>query len=120
MSLPDPRHLDVCQNLEVGLKHEYEINPRLTDNLAILALDNSKIAIKQRFGFAKNEYVSSHEEIQGIIEWCVSVGLDRVDKVNALTLKEFLSCIDRIKGSMKLYSDSGNRGYYEFIRNYLP
>jgi hypothetical protein len=120
MSLPDPRHLDVCQNLEVGLKHEYEANPNLTDSIAILALDNAKIAIKQRFGFAQNEQVSGQANIQGIVEWCVMVGLERINQVNSLTLKEYLSCIEIIKGSMKTHSESGSRGYYQFVRNYLP
>ena len=71
------------------------------------------------FGFANNEQVSSREEIQGVIQWVVTIGLERIDKVNSLTLKEFLTCIDKIKSSMKIHSESGSRGYFEFVRRYL-
>lgn len=120
MSFNDDNHLDVCQNIEVGLKRQYEAYPRLTDQLCILALDNAKIAIKQRFGFAQNESVSSVEDLHGVIDWCVSVGVERIGKVNELTLKEFVARIEKIRRSVVLHSGDGNRSYYEFVRHYLP
>ena len=36
----DDKHLDVCQNIEFGLKKEYEKNPNLTDTQCIFALEN--------------------------------------------------------------------------------
>ena len=119
MSLADDKHLDVCQNIEFGLKNEYEDNPNLTDNQCILALENAKIAIKQEFGYAKNEKVTNAEETQGIIGWCVEVGLTRIDKVNNLTLKEYVNRIEKIRKSVKLHSEYGRRGYYEFIRKFV-
>jgi hypothetical protein len=120
MSFNEDNHLDVCQNIEFGLKQQYETNPRLTDRLCILSLDNAKIAIKQRFGYAQNESVSSSDDLRGVIDWCVSVGLERIGKVNELTLKEFVARLDKIKRSVALHSGNGKRSYYEFIRNYLP
>ena len=120
MDFNDDKHIDVCQNIEFGLKQEYERNPHLTDALCILALDNAKIAAKQQFGYAQNERVSSAGEIQGIIEWCVTIANERVGKINDLTLKEFIARIEKIKRSVELHSGTGNRSYYEFIKAYLP
>jgi len=120
MDFADDKHLDVYQNIEFGLKQQYETNSRLTDSLCILALDNAKIAIKQQFGYARNERVSSDENVQGIIDWCVSVGLERIDKVNDLSLKEYVSRIEKIKGPVILHAGDGSRSYYHFIKNFLP
>ena len=115
----DDEHIDVCQNIEVGLKREYERRSALTDTQCIFALENAKIAIKKEFGFAKNERVSNAEEIQGIIEWCVKLGKARIEKVNNLTLKEYVARIEKIRKSVKRHSVSGRRAFYEFIRQYV-
>ncbi len=120
MDFNDDKHLDVCQNIEFGLKREYERSPHMTDSLCILALENAKIAAKQQFGYAKNESVSRVNEIQGIIEWCVAIARERVGKVNDLTLMEFNAQIEKIKRSVELHSGAGNRSYFEFIRKYVP
>jgi uncharacterized membrane protein len=112
-------HLDVCQDIEVGLKREYEEWPALTDAQCVFALDNAKIAIKKEFGFAKNERVSQMAEIQGIINWCVRVGTTRIGQVNDLTLKEYVARIDKVRKSVKRHSTFGRRGYYEFIQQYV-
>src|SRR5882724_8247368 len=88
MDFNDDEHLDVCQNIEVGLKAQYELNAELTNTICIFALDNAKIAIKKRFGYAKNEKVADHPFAQGIVQWCVSIGMERIGKVNNLTLSE--------------------------------
>ncbi|MES9903526.1 MAG: hypothetical protein ABW168_12740 [Sedimenticola sp.] len=61
MGFENDEHLDVCQNIELGLMKQYEINPALTDSnpaltdsLCLFALDQTKVAIKQSFGFAAN------------------------------------------------------------------
>jgi len=115
----DDEHIDVCQNIEAGLKREYEKWPELTDTQCIFALENAKIAIKKEFGFAINERVSNAEEIQGIVEWCVNLGKARIEKVNNLTLKEYVARIEKIRKSVKRHSVSGRRAYYEFIRQYV-
>ena len=94
MQFENDEHLDVCQNIEVGLKEEYEKNINLTDIKTIFALENAKIAIKQEFGFAKNEKVSIDGDTKGIIDWCVSVGKKRINKINDLSLKEYVKRID--------------------------
>jgi hypothetical protein len=120
MDFSDDKHLDVCQNIEAGLKHEYDCNPKLTDTLCIFALENAKIAVKQQFGYAQNESVSKHNEVQGVINWCVTIALERIDKVNGLTLKEYLARIEKIRRSVQLHSGGGSRSYYEFIRDFFP
>jgi len=119
MHFNDDEHLDVCQNIELGLRMQYERHPELTDTLCIFALENARVAIKKEFGYAKNERVTDMPELQGIIEWCVSIGLERIGKVNDLTLKEYVARIEKIRKSVKMHSDFGQRGYYEFIRTYV-
>lgn len=115
----DDKHLDVCQNIEFGLKRQYEEHAELTDSFCIFALENAKTAIRKQFGFARNERVTEHPLANGIIEWCVAVGLERINKVNNLTLAEYVARIEKIRRSVKLHSDYGNRGYYEFVRNFV-
>ena len=115
----DDEHIDVCENIEVALKLEYENNPGLTDTLCIFALDNAKIAIKQSFGFAKNERVKTQPNTEGIINSCLEIGKVRIDNVNNLSLKEYLKRIDKVQASVKRHSSFGTRGYYEFIKKYV-
>ncbi len=120
MDFGDDKHLDVCQNIEFGLKTQYEINPHLTDSICILALDSAKIAVKQKFGYAANERVSKDGNVQDIIEWCIGVGLERIGKVNDLTLKEYVARIEKIRSSVERHACDGNRSYYHFIKRFLP
>jgi hypothetical protein len=119
MTFKDDAHLDVCQNIEVGLKLKYEENSHLTDIKVMYALDNAKIAVKQLYGFAKNEQVIIDEDTKGIIEWCVSIAQERIGKINDLTLKEYLNRIDKVKRSVQRHSEYGRKGYYEFIKDYV-
>ena len=119
MDYTDDIHLDVCQNIEVGLKIEYERNLKFTDNLCIFGLENAAIAIKHEFGFAKGQKVNPNPDIEGIIKHCVEVGLLRIGKMNDLTLKEYLARLEKVKRSVKRHSAYGIRGYYEFIKNFL-
>jgi len=119
MDFNDDDHLDVCQNIEVGLKKQYEINPALTDSICVFALENAKIAIKKEFGFAKNERVTDMEAAQGAIEWCVAVGKESIEGANNLTLKQYLAQLEKIRKSVVRHSKSGTRGYFEFIKNFV-
>ena len=95
------------------------MHPELTDIKCIFALENAKIAIKKEFGYARNERVADMEEVQGIIGWCVALGLARIENIDDLTLKEYVARIEKIRKSVKRHSSSGRRGYYEFIRHYV-
>ena len=117
--LEDDEHLDVCQNIEVGLKEQYELHADLTDSICIFALENAKIAIKKECGFAKNERVTDHPLARGIIESCTAIGMERIGKVNNLTLAEYLARIDKIRRSVKRHSEYGPRAYYEFIKEFV-
>ncbi len=119
MDFNDDEHLDVCQNIEAGLKRRYELHGDFTDSLCIFALDNAKTAIKKHFGYAKNEKVSDHPLAKGIIDWCTAIGVERIGKVNNLTLREYLGRIEKIKRSVTRHSADGRRAYYEFIRAYV-
>ena len=112
-----PEPLDVCQNIEFGLKAEYEANPALTDVVCMHALDNAKVAVKKKLGYAKNENVTDLEEAQGIIDWCVAIGVERIN--DDLTLKEYLKRIEKVKKSVRRHSVYGKRSYYEFIRKFI-
>lgn len=113
------KYLDVCQSIEVGLKMQYELHADLSDAMCVFALDNAKIALKKHFGYAKNEKVTDNPLAKGIIAWCVDTGVERVGQGNALSLKEYLGQIEKIKRSVVLHSDYGIRGYYEFIKNFV-
>ena len=115
----DDEYIDVCQNIEAGLRLEYEKWPSLSDAQCAFALDNAKTAIKKEYGFAKNERVASTEETQGIIQWCVLIGKERIDATDDFSLKEYLARIDKIRKSVVRHSAFGRRGYYEFIREYV-
>ena len=119
MYLDDDEHLDVCQSIEVGLKREYELHADLTDSLCIFALDSAKTAVKRHFGYAQNEKVSDHPLAKGIIDWCMTIGVERIGKVNNLTLQEYLGRIEKIKRSVIRHSADGKRAYFEFIRDYV-
>ncbi len=119
MDFNDDEHIDVCQNIEVGLRQQYEKYPELTDAQCLLALDNAKIAIKKEYGYAKNEQVTNNKQAQGIISWCVNIGLERIEKINGLTLKEYIDRLEKIRKSVKRHSKYGGRGYYDFIKKYV-
>jgi hypothetical protein len=117
--LSDDEHLDVCQNIEAGLKRQYERHADLTDSICIFALDNAKIAIRKQCGFAKNEKLTDHPLAKDVIEWCVAVGIERIGKINNLTVSEYVARIEKIKRSVIRHSAYGARGYYEFIRDFV-
>ena len=119
MDFNDDEHIDVCQNIEVGLCEQYELHPELTDMKCVFALENAKVAIKKEFGYAKNERITNIEEVHGIISWCVVLGLERIEKVNDLTLKEYIARIEKIRKSVKRHSSYGQRAYYDFIKKYV-
>jgi hypothetical protein len=120
MDFNDDSHLDVCQNIEVGLKAQYELHPELTDSLCVFGLEHGIIAIKQKFGYANNMKISNDPLIQGIIKWCVEIGEERIGKLNNLTLQEYVARIKKIRKSVILHSSlGGQRGYYEFIKDYV-
>jgi hypothetical protein len=118
MELNNDFHLAVCQTIESGLRAEYDAMPELTDALCVRGLDNSIVAVKQKFGFAKNEAVRSHPAIDGIVAHVVNIGFDNIGEAGDLTLKEYVSIINKVKKSVVRHSAFGSRGYYDFIRNY--
>ena len=88
MRLNNDKFVYVCQNIEAGLKTEYERHPDLTDERCAFALDQAKIAVKQRFGFAKNEFCKVGPDQQGIVDWCVEAAAQRVETRCRRALKQ--------------------------------
>jgi hypothetical protein len=119
MNSEQVENLDILQNIEFGLKQEYERNADLTDVKTIFALENAKIALKKQFGFSKNEKVVSDALTQGIIDWCVAIGLERINEIKDVNLKEFLRLIEKVKRSVKRHSQYGSRGYYNFVKDFV-
>ena len=120
MNFSDDKYLDVCQNIEAGLKMAYERDLGLTDEKCVYALDRAKIAVKHRFGYGLNESIAVGPELQGIVDWCVQVAGDRVNDATGPTLKEFLTRMDKVGRSVKRHSSDGRRAYYLFVRDFLP
>ncbi len=120
MNFSDDKYLDICQNIEVGLKAEYERNASLTDEKCSYALDRAKAAVKHRFGYGKNEPSSVSPDLQGIVDWCVAVAGERVNESTGPTLKEFLARIEKVNRSVRRHARDGDRCYYAFIREFLP
>ena len=120
MRLNDDQFLDVCQNIEAGLKIQYEANPDLTDERCAFALDQAKIAVKQRFGFTTNESCKVGPGQQGIVDWCVEVAAKRVNNSNGPTLKKYLALLDKVRRSVRRHAPDGKRSYFHFIREFFP
>lgn len=119
MDMNNDVHLSVCQNIESVLKIEYEALPELTDGMCIIGLDNSIIAVKQRFGFGKNETVLRHPAIDGIVAQVVDIAVGYVDQGGSLSVKDFVALVGTIKKSVARHAEFGPRAYYEFIRAYV-
>lgn len=120
MSFNNDDHLNVCQDIEAGIKLVYDEDPAMTDAICMFALDQGKIGIKQRFGYAENERVTTTPEAQALIAWFVMIGLKRINKVNDLTLKDYVARLEKIKKSVGHHTGVNRRSYYQVIRNYLP
>ena len=119
MESRDDIHLDVLIEIEQSLMSEYERNADLNDTICVFGLENAVVAIKKKYGYAKNESVSDMPSVQGIVNSCVQIGMARIDNVNNLTLKEYVKRIDKVKKSVIRHSKSGSRGYYEFIKRFF-
>lgn len=113
------QELSLCNFVEAGLNAIYAADHELTDGMCVLGLDNAVIALKQRFGFAKNETVLSRPSIDPIIEHVVDIGVSAIEEVDGVTLKDYIAVVIKIKKSVIRHSVFGPRAYYDFIRNYV-
>ena len=105
MNFNNDNYLDVCQNIELGLKVAYERDLGLTDERCAYALDRAKVAVKQRFGYAANESCSVNADLQCIVDWCVAVASERVNESTGPTLREFVARIDKVPSSRQEVPD---------------
>lgn len=119
MALDDDLFLDVCESIERELIQEYRSNPRLTDVRCAYALNRSKIAVKQAFGYSANESARVDSDLSGIQERCVYVARQYVNKPDGPTLKEFLARMEKISRSVLWHSQDGARSYFDFIQTFF-
>lgn len=119
MKFEDDQYLYVCESIERELCQEYENNLSLTDHRCLYALDRSKVAVKQAFGFAKNEAVSLDSELNEIASRLVALAQSLVNESSGPTLRDFNARIDKIARSVRRHSHDGERAYYTFVKNYL-
>lgn len=113
------RELYLCQAIETGLSAQYRLMPELSDGLCIVGLDNSILALKQKFGFAKNEAVLSRPAIDGIVAHVLNIGLDSIGNQDDLKLKDYIAVINKVKKSVIRHSAFGTRAYFDFIKHYV-
>lgn len=109
----------LAQLVETNLGAEYQFRPELTDALCVIGLDNSIIALKHAFGFARNETVLSRPVIDGIVAHVVDIGVDSIGNLGDVTLKDYIAVIHKIKKSVIRQLTFGPRAYYDFIKNYV-
>lgn len=60
-----------------------------------------------------------HDERATIRKACVSIAVETIDEANGVSLKDYLSLLEKIKRSVERHSEDGTRGYYEFVRRYV-
>ena len=119
MKFEDDIFLSVCEAIERELVQEYILNPALSDIRCMYALDRSKIAVKQAFGYSANESAQVDHDLSGILNRCVLVAKQYVDKPDGPTLREFNARLDKISRSVRRHSQDGARGYFEFVCNFV-
>jgi hypothetical protein len=113
------QELSLCHAIESRLSDSYGFAPGLTDRLCVLALDNSITALKQHFGFAKNETVLTRPDIDDIVVQVVAIGVNSIDRMPGVTLKDYIAVINKIRKSVIRHSAFGPRAYYDFIQDYV-
>jgi hypothetical protein len=109
----------LCQAIETALSAQYHLTPDLTDGLCIVGLDNAIVALKQQFGFARNESVLAHPAIDGIVAQLVTIGVDSIGNQEQLSLKDYIAIINKIKKSVLRHSAFGQRAYFDFIKDFV-
>lgn len=111
--------LSLCNFVETSLSIIYESIPELTDGMCVLGIDNAVLALKQHYGFAKNETVLKRPVIDDIVESLVALGVAAIDEKMDVSLKDFIAVLTKIKKSVIRHSAFGPRAYYDFVKNYV-
>lgn len=115
----DKLELFLCHAIEKGLSDLYEHDLALTEGLCIIGLDNAVIALKQQFGFARNETVLHRPGVDGVVEHVMGVGLAHIGNTEGLTLKEYIVVVHKIRRSVVRHAELGPGAYFNFIREYV-
>ncbi|NHZ81575.1 hypothetical protein F2P44_20175 [Massilia sp. CCM 8695] len=113
------RERSLCQAIETGLIAQYRMQPDMTDGLCIVALDNAIVALKQKFGFARNETVLSRPAIDGIVAHVVELGVKHIGNQDGLTMKDYIAVINTIRKSVIRHSACGPHAYFNFVKDYV-
>jgi len=114
------KSMDVLQNIESELVQIYNRANELTDAMVLVALAKGRAAIKQKYGFGRglNSCPDSKHEAS-IIDRIVEIGVERIGKVNSLSLQEYENCIVKISRSVDTHRMHGVRGYYDFVKRFV-
>lgn len=111
--------LTLCNFIETDLSAIYEADPELTDGICIIALDNAIIALKQHYGFARNETVLQRPLIDLIVTSIVDIGVECIETMDDVVLKDFVAVVTKIRKSVQRHSAFGPRAYYDFVKKYV-
>ncbi len=113
----DDPHLHILQDIEGGLVDIYDADPTLTDASVVFALEIGKVAIKQVHGYAKSQKSTGEPHHQPVIDHIVATGKQRIG--TALSLDDYVKCVDKVKRSVERHRSHGLRGYHDFIQQFL-
>lgn len=116
----NPDHeLALLQAIETALADAYRADPDLNDALCVVGLDNAIIALKQAFGFARNETVLRRAGIDLVVAHVVKVGTDNISATGEPSLKDFIVLVNKVKRSVVRHSAFGPRAYFDFVSGYV-
>ena len=117
---PNDKYLDLLHEIEAKLITVYDRDFSLSDSMTIFALNKGKAAVKQAHGYGRGLNATPDNETEkDIVTFIVTLGSNRIGKVDDLTLAIYENCINQIIRSIERHRQYGVRGYYEFIKNYV-
>ncbi len=130
----EEEYLDVLQNIEAALVSIYQDNPDMTDYTAMAAVE--KLARTYQFeaeGRLKSPpsmnglTQAAYDQMQFMCEWRLGRVTMESQQGNPLaindpvTIPEIVACLKRIRRSIELWNkEGGRRGYFEYVRQFLP
>ena len=127
-------YLDVLQNIEFAVANEYRANPSLKDREvldAIHVLIRRYAAEERRQNHVPSVHLSTpslrvFDSVKRMCDWRLgrleSDGTGDLDMTGTISVGELLSCLKRIRGSIRDWTrEGGSRGYLDFMTSFaLP
>lgn len=131
MKKPEEKHLDVLQNIELGIVQVYRADKSLLD----LDVKDAADALVRHYqaeedlGTPPTRRLGERSEkvflsVQTMCEWRLgnaSPSAEAESVVASIPIHELVGCLRRIQKSIKFWSQQGGRkAYLDFIIQYLP